>query len=247
MSAATNLRPVDVRKETDGLGEIVVPSAARWGAQTQRSLGRNHLEKLGVIRLGVGLILVMTFVAIMALPLSVSAQNFSVPDDVALRIRLDDTLTSVDSQVGDPFSATVVEKGDYQNARVYGHVAQIDVSGRIKGHTSMMLRFDRLVMPDGRRAPIHAEIVELYHAPSGEKVDVEGAIESGGRGRKSIEHAVIGAGAGALLGGVFGGGKGAGIGSIIGGAGGLGTTAFHGRQKITLSSGQEMLIRITGR
>jgi len=247
MSAATNLRPVDVRKEKDGLGEIVVPSAALWAAQTQRSLERNHVEKLGVIRLGVGLILVMTFVASMSLPLSVSAQNFSVPDDVALRIRLDDTLTSVDSQVGDPFSATVVDKGDYQNARVYGHVAQIDMSGRVKGHTSMMLRFDRLVMPDGRRAPIHAEIVELYHAPSGEKVDVEGAIESGGRGRKSIEHTVIGAGAGALVGGIFGRGKGAGIGSVIGGAGGLGTTAFHGRQKITLSSGQEMLIRITGR
>jgi hypothetical protein len=27
----------------------------------------------------------------------------------------------------------------------------------------------------------------------------------------------------------------------------LGTTAFHGRQKITLNSGLEMLIRITGR
>ena len=36
-----------------------------------------------------------------------------------------------------------------------------------------------------------------------------------------------------------------GIGSVIGGGGGLGTTAFHGHQKITLSSGQEMLIRIT--
>lgn len=176
-----------------------------------------------------------------------STQNFSVPEDVALRIRLDDTLTSTDSQVGDPFSATVVDKGDYQNARVYGHVAQIDMSGKIKGHTSMMLRFDRLVMPDGRRARIHAEIVELYHAPSGEKVDVEGAIESGGRGRKSIEHTVIGAGAGALLGGIFAGGKGAGIGSIIGGAGGLGTTAFHGRQKITLDSGLEMLIRTVPR
>jgi hypothetical protein len=130
---------------------------------------------------------------------------------------------------------------------VYGHVTEIEMSGKVKGHTSMMLRFDRLVMPDGRRSPIHAEIVELYHAPSGEKVGVEGAIESGGRGRKSIEHTVIGAGAGALLGGIFGGGKGAGIGSVIGGAGGLGTTAFHGHQKITLSSGQEMLIRITGR
>src|SRR6266851_5790623 len=176
-----------------------------------------------------------------------AARGFFVPEDTALRIRLDDTLTSTDSQVGDPFSATVVEKGDYQNARVYGHIAQIDMSGKIKGHTSMVLRFDRLVMPDGRRAPIHAEILELYHAPSGEKVDVEGAIESGGRGRKTIEHTAIGAGAGALLGGIFGGGKGAGIGSIIGGVGDLGTTAFHGHQKITLNSGQEMLLRVTGR
>jgi hypothetical protein len=180
-------------------------------------------------------------------PLLASTADFTVPDDTALRVRLDDTLTSVDSEVGDPFSATVVDRGEYQNARVYGHIAEIDMSGKVKGHTSMVLRFDRLVMPDGRRAPIHAEIIELYHAPSGEKVDVEGAIESGGRGRTSIEHTAIGAGAGALLGGIFDGGKGAGIGSIIGGAGGLGTTAFHGHQKITLSSGQEMLIRIIGR
>ena len=182
-----------------------------------------------------------------ASPLLASTSGFVIPNDVALRIRLDDTLTSVDSSVGDPFSATVVDQGEYQNARVYGHITEIQTSGRVKGHTSMGLRFDRLVMPDGRRSPIHAEIVELYHAPSGEKVDVEGAIESGGRGRKSIEHTAIGAGAGALLGGIFGGGKGAGIGSIIGGVGGLGTTAFHGHQKITLSSGQEMLIRITSR
>ncbi len=181
------------------------------------------------------------------LPLLSSTPTFDVPEDTALRIRLDDTLTSVDSEVGDPFSATVVDSGEYRDARVYGHVAEIELSGRVKGDTSMVLRFDRLVMADGRRAPIHAEIIELYHGTSGEKVDVEGAIQSGGRGRASIVHTAIGAGAGALLGGIFGGGKGAGIGSIVGGAGGLGTTAFHGHQKITLSSGQEMLIRITGR
>ena len=182
-----------------------------------------------------------------ASPLLASTSSFVVPNDIALRIRLDDTLTSVDSSVGEPFSATVVDQGEYQNARVYGHIAEIQTSGRVTGHTSMVLRFDRLVMPDGRRAPIHAEIAELYHAPSGEKVDVEGAIESGGRGRKTIEHTAIGVGAGALLGGIFGGGKGAGIGSVIGGVGGLGTTAFHGHQKITLSTGQEMLIRVTSR
>src|ERR1700740_30700 len=180
-------------------------------------------------------------------PLLASTSSFVVPNDIALRIRLDDTLTSVYSSVGDPFSATVVDQGEYQNARVYGHIAEIQLSGKVKGSTSMVLRFDRLVMPDGRRSPIHAEIVELYHAPSGEKVDVEGAIESGGRGRKSVEHTAIGAGAGALLGGIFGGGKGAGMGSVIGGGGGLGTTAFRGHQKIMLNSGQEMVIRITSR
>lgn len=205
----------------------------------------NRFKKFGRASLAARFGLLAALVVGASSSLLASAASFSVPDDIALRIRLDDTLTSVDSEVGDPFSATVVDNGDYQGARVYGHIADIDISGRIKGRTTMMLRFDRLVMPDGRRARIHAEIIELYHAPSGEKVDVEGAIESGGRGRKSIEHTVIGAGAGALLGGIFGGGKGAGIGSIIGGAGGLGTTAFHGRQKITLSSGQEMLIRIT--
>ena len=130
----------------------------------------------------------LAVVILVSAPLLATTANLAIPDDTALRIRLDDTLTSVDSEVGDPFSATVVDQGEYRNARVCGHVAKIDMSGKIKGHTSMVLRFDRLVMPDGRRAPIHAEIVELYHAPSGEKVDVEGAIESGGRGRKTVEH-----------------------------------------------------------
>ena len=206
-----------------------------------------RLERLLVSNFIPGVVLVLGLCAIVGSSALAQTESFEVPADTALRIRLDDTLTSVDSRVGDPFSGTVVEAGEYRNARVYGHIEEIDMSGHVKGHTSMMLRFDRLVMPDGRRAQINAEIVELYHAPSGEKVDVEGAIESGGRGRKSVEHTAIGAGAGALLGGIFGGGKGAGIGSVVGGAGGLGTTAFHGHQKITLSSGQEMLIRITGR
>src|SRR5271165_3025677 len=205
-----------------------------------------NVSKIAAVA-GFGVRFVVGLVMIAGSPVAASSLHFEVPEDTALRIRLDDTLTSVDSEVGDPFSATVVDAGEYRNARVYGHVAEIDMSGKIKGHTSMVLRFDRLVLADGRRSPIHAEIVELYHAPSGEKVDVEGAIDSGGRGRKSIVHTAIGAGAGALLGGIFGGGKGAGIGSIVGGVGGLGTTAFHGHQKIALSSGQEMLIRITGR
>ena len=177
---------------------------------------------------------------------SAPEQPFSVPQWISFRIRLDDTLTSKYSMEGDPFSATVLDRGKYQGARVYGTIQTIDNSGRFRGHTTMILAFNRLMMPDGRRAPISAEIVRLYHAPSGESVDVEGAIESGGRGKKSFINTGLGAGAGALLGGIFGGGRGAGLGSVIGGLGGLGTTGFTGPQVIVLSRGLEMLIRITG-
>ena len=193
-------------------------------------------------RIGLSLLLV----TVIASPIGCWGASITVPSDTALRIRLDDTLTSTDSQIGDPFSATVVDQGEYRDARVYGHISGIETSGRVKGNTTMTLRFDRLVMPDGRRGRIRAELVELYDAPSGEKVDVEGAIESSGRGRTTAVHTAIGAGAGALLGGIFGGGEGAGIGSVVGGAGGLGTTAFHGHQKIKLNSGLEMLIRTAG-
>ena len=190
-------------------------------------------------------IAILLLLTIIALPTLTFAQTFTIPQDVAFRIRLDDTLTSVDSQVGDPFSATVVDQGPYRNARVYGHISSIDPSGRITGHTEMVLQFDRVIMPDGRTGRIHAEIIPLYHAPSGETVGVENAILSGSKGRSSAVSTGIGAGAGALFGALFGGGKGAGIGSIVGGAAGLGTTSFRGSAKITLPSGLEMMIQIT--
>ena len=54
----------------------------------------------------------LALVVMVSAPLLASTANFAVPDDTALRIRLDDTLTSVDSEVGDPFSATVVDQGE---------------------------------------------------------------------------------------------------------------------------------------
>jgi hypothetical protein len=188
---------------------------------------------------------VITVLLLLTLVTQAATPNFTVPQDLALRIRLDDTLTSTDSQVNDPFSATVMTEGPYQGARVYGHISSIDMSGRLQGRTEMILQFDRLIMFDGRTARIHAEITQLYHAPSHETLGVEGAILSAGKGRSALIGTGFGAGAGALMGAVFGGGKGAAIGSIVGGAAGLGTTAFRGAQKISLPSGLQMTIQIT--
>jgi hypothetical protein len=189
---------------------------------------------------------IVTFLLLLiTLPAQAAAQPLTIPQDVALRIRLDDTLTSADSQVNDPFSATVITQGAYEGARVYGHISSIDMSGRLQGRTEMILQFDRLIMYDGRTARIHAEIIQLYHAPSHQTLGVEGAILSASKGRSALIGTGFGAGAGALMGAVFGGGKGAAVGSIVGGAAGLGTTAFRGAQKITLPTNLQMTIQIT--
>ena len=208
---------------------------------------KSTFERSLVLRSGASFTMLAALVVVLGTLSVVSAQGFIVPEDTALRIRLDDTLTSTDSQVGDPFSATVVDADPYRNARVYGHIVEIDMSGKLKGRTSMMLRFDRLIMPDGRRTPIHAEIVELYHAPSDEKVDVDGAIGSGGRGRKAVVNTAIGAGAGAWLGGIFGSGKGAGIGSIVAVLAGWGLLRFMNTRRSRLAVARKMMIRISGR
>src|SRR5215469_10854082 len=93
-------------------------------------------KKMAVISSTAHLVSVLVLGIIASIAALGSTDNFSVPEDVALRIRLDDTLTSVDSQIGDPFSATVVDAGDYQDARVYGHITEVDSSGSVKGHTS---------------------------------------------------------------------------------------------------------------
>jgi hypothetical protein len=43
--------------------------------------------------------------SVCTVPWLVEETDFRMPLDLALRVRLDDTLTSTDSEVGDPFSA----------------------------------------------------------------------------------------------------------------------------------------------
>src|SRR5271156_3942201 len=45
MSAISNMKALDVRKETDSLGEVDVPAEKLWGAQTQRSLEHFNIGK----------------------------------------------------------------------------------------------------------------------------------------------------------------------------------------------------------
>lgn len=167
-----------------------------------------------------------------------------VPVGTNLKIRLEKTLSSKDSRVGDTFTATVLDPVRFNEATLRGHVSSIQKSGKVKGKTSMNLAFDSIELRDGRKGTLHGYVTKVYGSDSG-KADEEGGIESGSRGNQTLKRTGIGAAAGAIIGGIAGGGKGAGIGLLIGGAGGAGSMAIKGSKELKLESGTEMLVHVT--
>lgn len=167
-----------------------------------------------------------------------------VPVGTDLKVRINDTLSSKDSRVGDRFTATVLDPSRFDEARLSGHVSSIQKSGKIKGRTSMNLAFDSIELRDGRRGMLHGYVTRVYGDDSG-RADNEGGVESGSRTKQTVKRAGIGATVGAIVGGIAGGGKGAAIGLIIGGAGGAGSLAVKGSKELKIESGTEMLVHVT--
>ncbi|HYV13390.1 MAG TPA: hypothetical protein VE980_20970 [Pyrinomonadaceae bacterium] len=167
-----------------------------------------------------------------------------VPVGTDLKVRINDTLSSKDSRIGDRFTATVIDPSRFDEARINGHISSIQKSGKIKGRTSMNLAFDSIELRDGRRGVMHGYVTRVYGEGSG-RADNEGGVESGSRGKQTAKRAGIGATVGAIVGGIAGGGKGAAIGLIIGGAGGAGSLAINGSKELKIESGTEMLVHVT--
>ena len=167
-----------------------------------------------------------------------------VPVGTNLKVRLEDSLSSKESRVGDRFTATVLDPVRFNEATLTGHISSIQKSGKVKGRTSMNLAFDSIRLTDGRSRVLHGYVTRVYGSGS-ERADNEGGVESGSRTNQTVKRGAIGAGAGAVLGAIIGGGKGAAIGLLVGGAGGAGSLAVKGSKELKLESGTEMIVRVT--
>jgi len=167
-----------------------------------------------------------------------------VPVGTNLKIRLENTLSSKESRVGDRFTATVLSPTRFEEATLRGHISSIRKSGKIQGRTSMNLAFDSIELREGRKGVLHGYVTRVYGLDSG-RADEEGGVESSSRSKQAVKRGGIGAVAGAIIGGIAGGGKGAAIGLILGGAGGAGSLAVQGSKELKLESGTEMLVHVT--
>jgi hypothetical protein len=162
-----------------------------------------------------------------------------------MKIRLSDEIDTKNSQDGDRFTATVISPNRYDEARIEGHVARVQQSGKLKGKTALSLNFDRITFANGASAPFAAQVVRVYGEDSAKRVGEEGDIESGSKGSTTTKRTAGGAAIGAAIGAIAGGGKGAAIGAIVGAGAGAGSTYIQGSNRIKLESGTEILIRTT--
>ena len=168
-----------------------------------------------------------------------------VPVGTNLKIRLNDTLSSKDSRVGDRFSATVIDPVRFSEGTAHGHIKSILRSGKVQGRTTMNLAFDSIDLPGdpAKHGVLHGYVTRIYGTNA--RTDEEGGVQSESRGKQTLKRSGIGATAGAIIGGIAGGGKGAAIGLILGGAGGAGSVAINGHKELKIESGTEMLVHVT--
>jgi hypothetical protein len=184
---------------------------------------------------------VVTLLFVISLLSAAQEPVLPVPIGTKLDITLNTPLSTQFSQAGDQFTADVSD-GPYKGAIIHGTVRSASQSGHFKGSAELLLSFDRIVLRDGRRGKILAEVTQVY--VQGDKVGNEGAIESSGQGKYTWIRAGLGSAVGAAFGGIFGGGEGAAIGAVAGGGAGAASKAVSKVQQVVLESGTMLTISV---
>ena len=119
----------------------------------------------------------------------------NVPGDLEMKLRLTSKIDTKVARVGDNFTAVVVDPSAYEGSTVVGHISKLNRSGRISGKTELSIEFDSITLPDGRQAPLTADLQRVYESEHVKKVDEEGNVETSNRTKDSQVRGGVGAAA----------------------------------------------------
>jgi len=173
----------------------------------------------------------------------------TVPEGTALKVKLETTISTFSSKVGDQFhgkvSEAVVVSGKTMipaGATVEGRVTKLSEPRRIQGKPTIVLLPERVILPDGQRFVLNAVLVDTDI--KGTDVNQEGQFKGAGHDRRDQIEVGGGTAAGMLVGGLIG----AGPGLLIGGAVGASATTTHWlvqRRSAILPSGTQLWLELS--
>jgi hypothetical protein len=144
-----------------------------------------------------------------------------------IRVKLLDRLSTVDSEKGQPFRSQVANDVFQGNnivipvgSEIDGRVVEVS-SGHLGGHGSIRLRPETVILPDGTRCQLSAQVTATPGTHT--RVGSEGTINPGSRMRRdTIEYG--GVVTGGVIAGAFIGGP---VGAVAGGAISAGVVTTH--------------------
>ena len=191
-------------------------------------------------------VVLLTMVLLLA---ALAAGQTSLPTGTAVKMKLENTLTTFSTQAGDPFSARVTEAVVVDGktvipvgATVQGRVTRTSEPRRVAGKPTIAIFPEHLVLPNGNRFMLNATLVDTS-ARRGTDVNNEGQFKGAGHDGKDLAEIGMGTGGGMLIGGLAGGGKGL----LIGGAIGATATIAHWLAKhrsAMLPAGTELVMEL---
>lgn len=164
-------------------------------------------------------------------------RDVTVPSGTPISVRVTQTLSSANAQIGDSFSGVVTSDvvADGVTAipagtPVRGRVSDVQEAAHYKGNSLLSVQLIG-VSPRGNHLSINS-------APY--------TLQGKGRGKNTAEKVGGGAAIGAILGGIFGGGKGAAIGAAAGGGVGAGANTITRGEQVQIPSESIVRFRLNG-
>lgn len=144
-----------------------------------------------------------------------------LPQGTNIHIKLAQQLSSTETRAGMPFRGQVAKDVMLdgrviipQGSELRGRVQSVREGHRFGNKATIRLRPDEIVLPDGSRYTLHADVIGAHSRNV--KVDGEGAITTKSQVKKDAVEEGIGAGAGAITGAAVGGPGGAAVGTLVG-------------------------------
>jgi len=177
-----------------------------------------------------------------------AARPGELMEGVTIRVKLMNRLSSTESEKGEQFrgqvASDVLQDGKVlipAGSGIEGRVSNVS-AGHFGGHGSFRLKPEAVILPDGTKFQLHAEITGTPGSKT--RMGGEGSINPGSRAKKDgIEYGAV-VGTGAVTGAVLGGPVGALTGSLIG-AGVVTTHLLVDHPQATLEPGSILLFTLT--
>ncbi len=151
----------------------------------------------------------------------VPAPANALPEGTVFRISMLQDIEAYNTAPGTPFSGKltldIMRNGKVivpAGSELHGKVVYATAASRLHGGSTLRLRADEFVLPDGTRYHVHAQVIDTQGSNTTAKG--EGNIVPSSELKRNLAILGAGAGGGAIVGAAIGGGVGAIVGSAIG-------------------------------